>query len=60
MTTYILKTVLCTAILILIYYLFLEREKTYRFNRFYLLSGLNSAVKEKPSVAKAMEGEGGD
>jgi TonB family protein len=37
MTTYIFKTILCSAILILIYYLVLEREKIYRFNRFYLL-----------------------
>jgi len=37
MTSYIVKTILCSAILILIYYLVLEREKIYRFNRFYLL-----------------------
>ena len=37
MTTYIVKTILCSAIFILIYYLFLEREKIYRFNRYYLL-----------------------
>jgi len=37
MTTYIFKTILCSAILILIYYLVLEREKIFRFNRFYLL-----------------------
>jgi TonB family protein len=37
MTAYIVKTILCSAILILIYYLVLEREKIYRFNRFYLL-----------------------
>jgi TonB family protein len=37
MTTYILKTILCSAILFVFYYLILEREKTYRFNRFYLL-----------------------
>src|SRR5664280_3059326 len=37
MTTYIIKTILCSAILILFYYLVLEREKIYRFNRFYLL-----------------------
>jgi bla regulator protein blaR1 len=40
MTTYIFKTILCSAILILFYYLILEREKIYRFNRFYLLSSL--------------------
>jgi TonB family protein len=37
MTTYILKTILCSAILLLFYYLVLQREKIYRFNRFYLL-----------------------
>jgi len=37
MTTYIIKTLLCTAVLLLIYFLFLEREKMHRFNRFYLL-----------------------
>jgi bla regulator protein BlaR1 len=37
MITYIVKTLLCAAILFLIYFLFLEREKMYRFNRFYLL-----------------------
>jgi bla regulator protein BlaR1 len=40
MITYIIKTVLCSASLFLIYYLLLEREKMYRFNRFYLLFGL--------------------
>jgi bla regulator protein BlaR1 len=37
MITYIVKTLLCAALLFLIYFLFLEREKMYRFNRFYLL-----------------------
>lgn len=37
MTTYILKTVLCSALLLAVYFLFLEREKMHRFNRFYLL-----------------------
>ena len=37
MTTYIVKTILCSAIFILFYYLFLEREKIYRFNRYYLI-----------------------
>lgn len=37
MTTYILKTIICSALLILIYHLFLEREKMHRFNRFFLL-----------------------
>lgn len=37
MTVYILKIVLCSALLLLIYFLFLEKEKMYKFNRFYLL-----------------------
>jgi bla regulator protein blaR1 len=37
MITYIFKTILCSALLILIYFLLLEREKIHRFNRFYLL-----------------------
>jgi bla regulator protein blaR1 len=37
MITYILKTIICSSVLILLYYLFLDREKMYRFNRFYLL-----------------------
>jgi len=37
MITYLVKTLLCAAVMFLIYFLFLEREKMYRFNRFYLL-----------------------
>ena len=37
MITYIVKTLLCAAVLFLIYILLLEREKMHRFNRFYLL-----------------------
>lgn len=37
MIIYILKTILCSAVLILIYQLFLEKEKMHGFNRFYLL-----------------------
>lgn len=40
MTLYILKSVLCSALLIGAYYLFLEREKTHRFKRFYLIASL--------------------
>lgn len=36
----ILKIILCSGILLSLYYLFLEREKTFVFNRFYLLSAL--------------------
>lgn len=36
----ILKIVLCSSLFIAVYYLFLEKEKMYRFNRVYLLSSL--------------------
>jgi len=37
MIIYLIKTLLCASIMFLIYFLFLEREKIHRFNRFYLL-----------------------
>ncbi|MFZ4931345.1 M56 family metallopeptidase [Chryseobacterium sp. Mn2064] len=40
MLAVILKIVLCSSIFIAGYYLFLEKEKMYRFNRFYLLSSV--------------------
>jgi len=40
MTTYIIKTILCSGTLYLIYYLLLEKEKIHRFNRFYLVFSL--------------------
>lgn len=40
MSTIIFKIIVCSSIFIAVYYLFLEKEKTYRFNRFYLLSSL--------------------
>ncbi|MFC6266808.1 M56 family metallopeptidase [Frigoriflavimonas asaccharolytica] len=40
METYILKAVACSSILIAIYYLFLSKEKSFQFNRFYLLFAL--------------------
>ncbi|WP_276875403.1 M56 family metallopeptidase [Chryseobacterium joostei] len=40
MLTAILKIILCSSLFIAVYYLFLEKEKIYRFNRFYLLSSL--------------------
>ena len=40
METVILKISLCSSLLIAIYYLFLQKEKMFRFNRFYLLSAL--------------------
>lgn len=36
----ILKIILCTTLLIALYYLFLEREKMHQFNRFYLIFSL--------------------
>jgi len=36
----ILKIILCSSLLIGIYYLFLKKEKMFRFNRFYLLLAL--------------------
>ncbi|WP_343681477.1 M56 family metallopeptidase [Chryseobacterium arthrosphaerae] len=40
MSTIIFKIIVCSSIFIAVYYLFLEKEKMYRFNRFYLLSSL--------------------
>ncbi|WP_051878213.1 M56 family metallopeptidase [Chryseobacterium sp. FH1] len=40
METVIFKVILCSSLLIAIYYLFLQREKMFRFNRFYLLVAL--------------------
>lgn len=37
MIIYLIKTILCLALLLLVYHLFLEKEKMHRFNRFYLL-----------------------
>jgi len=37
MITYLINTLLCAAVMFLIYFLLLEREKMHRFNRFYLL-----------------------
>ncbi|MGU3376806.1 M56 family metallopeptidase [Chryseobacterium sp. M5A1_1a] len=36
----IVKIILCSSLFIAVFYLFLEKEKIYRFNRFYLLSSL--------------------
>ena len=36
----ILKIILCSSLLLAVYYLFLQKEKMYRFNRFYLLFSL--------------------
>jgi bla regulator protein BlaR1 len=37
MITYLIKAISCSGLLLLVYLLFLQREKMYRFNRFYLL-----------------------
>lgn len=44
MTSYIVKSILCSGILLLFYHLFLEREKLHKFNRFYLLGSILFAV----------------
>jgi len=35
--TYLIKIILCSGLFFLVYFIFLEKEKMYRFNRFYLL-----------------------
>jgi bla regulator protein BlaR1 len=40
MVLYFLKSILCLAILLVVYILFLEKEKMHRFNRWYLLSSI--------------------
>ena len=40
MAIIIFKIILCSSILVGIYYLFLQKEKMFRFNRFYLLFAL--------------------
>ncbi|SEJ15475.1 Signal transducer regulating beta-lactamase production, contains metallopeptidase domain [Dyadobacter sp. SG02] len=40
MVSYLIKSVVCSGILLAVYYLFLEREKMLRFNRFYLLAAM--------------------
>lgn len=40
METIIFKAILCSSLLIAIYYLFLQKEKMFAFNRFYLLFAL--------------------
>jgi len=37
MTGYIIKSILCSGLLLMLYHFFLEQEKMHRFNRFYLL-----------------------
>jgi len=40
MITIILKIILCSSLLIALYYLFLEKERMHQFNRFYLIFSL--------------------
>lgn len=40
MIAYLLKTIICSALLLVIYFLFLEKEKMHRFIRFYLLASI--------------------
>jgi bla regulator protein BlaR1 len=40
MITYLIKTVACSAVFLLVYLVFLEREKMHRFNRWYLLGSI--------------------
>jgi bla regulator protein blaR1 len=40
MINYLINSTLCSGLLLLVYKLFLEREKMHRFNRFYLLGSL--------------------
>jgi len=64
----ILKIILCSGIVLGLYYLFLAKEKTFTFNRFYLLLGLifsytipfvaietKEIVKEKPPLMMEQE-----
>lgn len=68
METIILKIILCSGIVLGLYYLFLAKEKTFTFNRFYLLLGLafsytipfltietKEIVKEKPALITEQE-----
>jgi len=44
MTDYIIKSTVCSGLLLLCYHLFLEKEKMHRFNRFYLLFSICFAL----------------
>ena len=43
MLTYLIKTIICSAIFWLLYKVVFERERMFRFNRFYLLAALAAA-----------------
>lgn len=60
MITYLLKSIICSALLLGVYYLVLEKEKMHRFNRFYLLaafiiSWLIPLITFKVSIPKITE-----
>lgn len=40
MIVYLIRSTLCLGLMLVVYLLFLEKEKMYRFNRFYLLGSL--------------------
>ena len=40
MILYLFKTILCSAVFLFVYFIFLEKEKMFRFNRFYLLASI--------------------
>ena len=40
MILYLIKSTLCLGIILMVYHLFLEREKMHQFNRYFLLGGL--------------------
>jgi len=40
MITYLIKTIACSGLFLLVYLLFLEKEKMHRFNRWYLLGSI--------------------
>jgi bla regulator protein blaR1 len=44
MTTYLLKSILCSALFLLGYLLIFQKEKTLRFNRFYLIISLLASL----------------
>ena len=37
MVSYLIKSIVCSGLLLVVYHFILEREKMLRFNRFYLL-----------------------
>lgn len=56
MIAYLIKVVLCSAVFLTIYYVLLEKSKTYAFNRFYLLGSVAFAILI-PFITVALPGE---